>query len=132
MFDGLILASKTPEVNTAYYPKKKGENGDKYPILTIWTTFAPRAREESSPRGLFRFAPVGRRGGCSAAALLLAPHRVGTRERGIFSFREREYPPYTPKRKDEGSLPSTPDIGSLDFEELHTLRSVGAVYMASP
>ena len=23
MFDGLILASKTPEVNTAYYPKKK-------------------------------------------------------------------------------------------------------------
>ncbi len=25
MFDGLILASKTPEVNTAYYPKKKEE-----------------------------------------------------------------------------------------------------------
>lgn len=75
MFDGLILASKTPEVNTAYYPKKKGENGDKYPILTIWTTFAPQAREESSPQGLFLFAPVGRRG----AALLLAPHRAGVR-----------------------------------------------------
>ena len=32
--------------------------------------------------------------------------------KGIFSFSEREYPPYTPKRKDEGG-PSTPDIASL-------------------
>ncbi len=46
---------------------------------------------------------------------------------------EREYPPLTPpKRKDEGPSPSTPHIGSLDLEELHALRSVGAVYMASP
>ena len=101
MFDGLILASKTPEVNTAYYPKKKGENGDKYPILTIWTTFAPRAREESSPRGLFLFAPVGHRG-CSAAALLLAPHRVGTRQRGIFSFSKENIPLTPPRERTRG------------------------------
>ena len=52
--------------------------------------------------------------------------------KGIFSFSEREYPPYTPKRKDEGPSPSTPHIGSLDLEELHALRNVSAVYMASP
>ena len=34
----------------------------------------------------------------------------GTRERGIFSFSEREYPPYTPKRKDEGSPPRPPTL----------------------
>ena len=45
---------------------------------------------------------------------------------------EREYPPYTPKRKDEGPSPSTPHIGSLDLEELHALCNVSAVYMASP
>ena len=31
-----------------------------------------------------------------------------------------------------GESPSTPDIAGLVLEELHTLRSVGAVYMASP
>ena len=46
---------------------------------------------------------------CAAGEL---PHRAEVRERGIFSFSEREYPPYTPKRKDEGG-PSTPDIASL-------------------
>ena len=35
-------------------------------------------------------------------------------------------------RKDEGPSPSTPHIGSFNLEELHTLRNVGAVYMASP
>ena len=50
--------------------------------------------------------------------------------RGIFSH-VREYPPWTPKRT-RGENPSTPDIGSLQREELHALRSVGAVYMASP
>ena len=45
---------------------------------------------------------------------------------------EREYPLWNPKRKDEGPSPSTPDIGSLDLEELHALRNVSAVYMASP
>ena len=32
--------------------------------------------------------------------------------KGAILFRKREYPPYTPKRKDEGG-PSTPDIASL-------------------
>ncbi len=34
--------------------------------------------------------------------------------------------------KDEGPSPSTPHIGSFNLEELHALRNVGAVYMASP
>ena len=46
----------------------------------------------------------------SAGGLLLSPQRVGTRQRGIFSFSEREYPPYTPKRKDEGSPPRPPTL----------------------
>ncbi len=31
-----------------------------------------------------------------------------------------------------GESPSTPDIAGLQLESLHALRSVGAVYMASP
>ena len=31
-----------------------------------------------------------------------------------------------------GPCPLTPHMGSLQLEELHALRSVGAVYMASP
>ena len=58
--------------------------------------------------------------------------RAGVRIKGAILSLEREYPPYTPKRKDEGPSPSTPHIGSLDLEELHALRNVSAVYMASP
>ena len=36
------------------------------------------------------------------------------------------------ERKDEGPSPSTPHTGSFNLEELHALRNVGAVYMASP
>ena len=61
-----------------------------------------------------------------------SPHRVGDADKGDILFLEREYPPYAPKRKDEGPSPSTPHIGSLGLEELHALRSVSAVYMASP
>ncbi len=43
----------------------------------------------------------------------------------------REWPPLTPKRT-RGEDPSTPDIGSLQIEGLHALRSVSAVYVASP
>ena len=50
--------------------------------------------------------------------------------RGIFSHL-REYPPWTPKRT-RGECPSTPDIAGLQLEELRALRSVGAVYVASP
>ena len=44
----------------------------------------------------------------------------------------KRIPPLNPPEKDEGRPPSTPDIGSLDLEELHALRNVSAVYMASP
>ena len=43
----------------------------------------------------------------------------------------REWPPLTPKRT-RGELPSPPDIAALELEELHALRNVSAVYMASP
>ena len=52
--------------------------------------------------------------------------------KGAILFRKREWPLWNPKRKDEGPSPSTPHIGSLGLEELHALRSVSAVYMASP
>ena len=45
-------------------------------------------------------------------ALYYPPHRVGDAGKGDILFLEREYPPYTPKRKDEG----TPNIGSLQLE----------------
>ena len=41
--------------------------------------------------------------------------------RGPFSH-VREWPPWTPKRT-QGESPSTPDIGSLDLEELRSLRN---------
>ena len=43
----------------------------------------------------------------------------------------REWPPLTPKRT-RGEFPSPPDIAGLGLEELHALRNVSAVYMASP
>ena len=37
---------------------------------------------------------------------------------------EREYPPlHPPRERDEGPSPSTPHIGSLDLEELLSLRN---------
>ena len=76
------------------------------------------------------FCPKGQN--CSAWRCIVSPHRVGDADKGDILFLEREYPPYTPKRKDEGPSPSTPHIGSFYLEELHALRNVGAVYMASP
>ena len=52
-----------------------------------------------------------------------SPHRVGDADKGAILFHKREWPPYTPKRKDEGPSPSTPHIGSLDLEELLSLRN---------
>ena len=57
------------------------------------------------------------------AAFLFLPHCAGVRIKGDILFLEREYPPYTPKRKDEGPSPSTPHIGSFGLEELHALRN---------
>ena len=54
------------------------------------------------------------------------------RIKGDILFLKREYPPYTPKRKDEGPYPSPPHIGGFELEELYTLRNASAVYMASP
>ena len=60
--------------------------------------------------------------GCSAARC--------TGKGGIL-FSKR-IPPLNPSEKDEGPYPSTPHIGCFWLEELHALRNVGAVYMASP
>ncbi len=46
------------------------------------------------------------------------------RIKGGILFLERESPPLNPQEKGY--------IASLDLEELHTLRNVSAVYMASP
>ena len=35
----------------------------------------------------------------------------------------KRIPPLNPPEKGEGRLPSTPDIGSLDLEELRSLRN---------
>ena len=66
------------------------------------------------------------------AAFLFLPHCAGVRIKGDILFLEREYPPYTPQEKGRGEAPSTPDIAGLILERLHALRSVSAVYMASP
>ena len=50
---------------------------------------------------------------CAAGEL---PHRAGVRIKGDILFLEREYPPYTPKRKDEGSPPRPPNIAELQLE----------------
>ena len=43
-----------------------------------------------------------------------------------------ENTPFESPRERRGASPSTPDIAGLVLEELHALRSVGAVYVASP
>ena len=57
--------------------------------------------------------------------------RAGVRIKGAILSRERMAPFKSPKRT-RGEDPSTPDIAGLRLEELHTLRNVSAVYMASP
>ena len=44
----------------------------------------------------------------------------------------KRIPPLYPPREGRGGDPSTPDIAGLQLEELHALRNVSAVYMASP
>ena len=55
--------------------------------------------------------------------LRIPAYPQGSGAKGDILFLKREYPPYTPKRKDEGPYPSTPHIGSLGLEELHALRN---------
>ena len=56
---------------------------------------------------------------------------AGVRIKGAILSRERMAPFRSPKRT-QGALPLDPDIAGLQLESLHALRSVGAVYMASP
>ena len=44
----------------------------------------------------------------------------------------KENTPFGTPRERRGETPSTPDIAGLELEELHALRNVSAVYMASP
>ena len=55
--------------------------------------------------------------------MLFIPLRLaGEREKGAILSRERMAPFKSPKRT-RGESPSTPDIGSLDLEELLSLRN---------
>ena len=64
--------------------------------------------------------------------LLLIPCAAqGVRIKGAILSRERMAPFQSPKRT-QGTLPLDPAIAGLQLEGLHALRSVGAVYMASP
>ena len=53
--------------------------------------------------------------------------------KGGYSLSQKEnIPLLIPQEKGRGAFPLDPHIGSLDLEELHALRNVSAVYMASP
>ena len=52
-------------------------------------------------------------------------------DKGAILSRER-MAPLDPPRERKGLCPLTPHIAGLQLEGLHALRSVGAVYMASP
>ena len=62
-------------------------------------------------------------GDCSA--------KGAARVKGDILFPKR-IPPLEPPEKGKGSYLLTPHIGSFYLEELHALRNVSAVYMASP
>ena len=64
--------------------------------------------------------------GCEGDAAPLALHG-----KGAILSRER-MAPLDPPRERKGPCPLTPHIAGLQLEWLHALRSVGAVYMASP
>ena len=70
------------------------------------------------------------RRGSSPKRLRLFPTPCGAADKGAILSRER-MAPLAPKRT-QGALPLDPAIAGLQLEGLHVLRSVGAVYMASP
>ena len=53
---------------------------------------------------------------------MVSLRRAGERQRGPFSH-VREWPPLDPPRERKGPSPSSPHIGSLDLEELLSLRN---------
>ena len=70
---------------------------------------------------------------------MILPHYAGgengvraAAQKGAILFHKREWPPLDPPRERKGPCPLTPHIGSLQLKELHALRNVSAVYMASP
>ena len=56
---------------------------------------------------------------------MVSLRRAGERQKGGYSLSsEREQPPlHPPRERDEGPSPSPPHIGSLDLEELLSLRN---------
>ena len=90
------------------------------------------SEEREHPQGCSFFCALSiARRFCSPKGLLLSLHRAGGESKGAFSF-AKENAPLEPQEKGRGEAPSTPDIAGLILERLHALRSVGAVYMASP
>ena len=64
---------------------------------------------------------------------MVSLRRAGERQKGgLFSFLGKRIAPLIPPKRTRGEIPSPPNIAGLGLEELHALRSVGAVYMASP
>ena len=92
-----------------------------------WTALflRPEGRRDSAP--LFEGWV-----GCSAVgAAWLVQHFALLPDKGGILFPKR-IPPLEPPEKGEGRPPRPPHIAGLQFEGLHALRSVGAVYVASP
>ena len=57
--------------------------------------------------------------------------RAKKRVKGAILSRER-MAPFDPQENARGAPLAPPDIAGLGLEELHALRNVNAVYMASP
>ena len=115
------------------------------PLRGGWEVAAPSALHEL----VQLFALLPDKGGIlfpKRLPLLIPPSRGGVQraalhelvqlfallpDKGSILFPKR-IPPLEPPEKGEGSPPRPPDIGSLQLEGLHALRSVSAVYVASP
>ena len=83
-------------------------------------------------RVLFYFPLARGAGGLQRAALHeLVQHFALLPEKGGILFPKR-IPPFEPPEKGKGSCPLTPHIAGFGLEGLHALRSVSAVYVASP
>ena len=83
-------------------------------------------------RVLFYFPLARGAGGLQRAALHeLVQHFALLPEKGGILFPKR-IPPFEPPEKGKGSCPLTPHIAGFGLEGLHALRSLSAVYVASP
>ena len=73
----------------------------------------------------------GRAGVQREALQGVSPIGMGVRSQRGYSLSKENIPFGTPRER-RGESPSTPNIAGLQLEELHALRNVSAVYMASP